>query len=165
MKPQIYTDEPRIKSDLPICVYPCLSVASFIKLNCSSAYQVPESKSLNYKVLLVFAPVLILTGILGFIIPPEKSPTSGATVYHLFHLVFGAIGWLVLFSRNEFYIRIFNVGFGLIDLYQALASFADIFPQEYFRWTRADDVLHIVIGAALFAVGIYGFRKNSRAVN
>ena len=36
-----------------------------------------NQKSLNYKVLLVFAPILIFTGILGFIIPAQSSVTSG----------------------------------------------------------------------------------------
>ena len=125
----------------------------------------PANKSLNYKVLLVFAPILILIGILGFVVPPEKSPTSGAAAYNLLHLVFGAIGLFLLFYRNENYIRVFNIGFGLIDLYQALASFTGIFPQEYFRWTRVDDVLHIVVGAALVFVGVYGFRKSSRTIS
>ena len=117
-------------------------------------------KSTNYKVLLVFAPVLILIGIAGFIIPPEKALTSGAAAYNIFHIIFGAIGVLLLVLKNENSIRLFNIGFGLIDLYQALASFAHLFPEHYFQWTRVDDVLHIVIGAALILVGIFGGRKS-----
>jgi hypothetical protein len=66
---------------------------------------------------------------------------------------------ILLILRNENYIRAFNIGFGLIDLYQALASFAHLFPEQYFRWTRVDDILHIVIGAALMFVGIYGYKN------
>jgi len=119
-------------------------------------------KSLNYKVLLVFAPVLILVGILGFIIPPEKSLTSGAAAYNIFHIVFGVIGLLLLLAKNENYIRLFNIGFGLIDLYQAIASFAHLFPEQYFQWTRIDDILHIVIGAGLVFVGFYGYKSNTK---
>lgn len=118
-----------------------------------------SKKTLNYKVLLVFAPVLILTGIAGFVIPADANLMSGAVAFNLLHLVFGAIGLLVLFAGREKYIRLFNVGFGLIDLYQAAASFAHIFPVEYFRWTRVDDALHIFIGAALVLVGLYGYKK------
>lgn len=118
-----------------------------------------SKKTLNYKVLLVFAPVLILIGVLGFLIPPEKAFTSGAPVYNLLHLVFGAIGLLILFAGNEKYIRLFNIGFGLIDLFQALSSFTHLFPEQYFRWTRVDDILHIVIGAGLILVGLYGSKK------
>ena len=119
-------------------------------------------KSLNYKTLLVFAPVLILTGVLGFVIPPEKSFTSGAAAYNIFHIVFGAIGLLVLLIKAENAIRLFNIGFGLIDLYQALASFTNLFPKQYFGWTRVDDILHIVIGAGLIAAGIYGYRTSNK---
>lgn len=119
------------------------------------------SKSLNYKVLLIFAPVLILIGVLGFTIPASISLTSGATPYNLFHIAFGFIGLFILFAGKESYIRGFNIGFGLIDLYQAFASFLNLFPKEIFKWTRVDDVLHIVIGAALVVVGLYGFKDKT----
>ncbi|MCY7375799.1 MAG: hypothetical protein LH472_07485 [Pyrinomonadaceae bacterium] len=121
-----------------------------------------KGKSLNYKVLRIFAPVLILTGVLGFVIPEEKALTSGAAAYNVFHLIFGAIGLLVLLLKNENSIRLFNIGFGLLDLYQAFAAFTNLFPIRYFQWTRVDDALHIVIGAGLVLVGIYGFRKERR---
>lgn len=118
-------------------------------------------KSLNHKVLLVFAPILILTGILGFVIPKEYALTSGVAAYNIFHLIFGAIAILLLVVKNENSIRLFNIGFGLIDLYQAFAAFTNLFPIRQFQWTRIDDVLHIIIGAALVAVGLYGSeRKN-----
>lgn len=107
--------------------------------------------------LLIFAPILILIGISGFVIPPENALTSVAEAYNLFHLVSGTIGLLLLLLRNENYIRAFNLGFGLIDLYQALASYTHLFPEEYFQWTQVDDVLHIIVGAALVSVGLYGF--------
>lgn len=109
---------------------------------------------LNFYLLAVFAPILIIVGVLGFVIPKEKSLTSGAPAYNIFHIVFGAIGLVILFTGQASFIRAFNIGFGLIDLYQAAASFAHIFPEKQFRWTRVDDVLHIVIGTALVLVGI-----------
>ncbi len=111
---------------------------------------------LNFFVLLLFAPILILAGILGFLIPKDKSLTSGASDYNIFHIIFGIIGIVIVYVGHGHYIRAFNIGFGLIDLYQAAASFAHIFPEKYFRWTRVDDILHIVIGAGLVAVGIFG---------
>lgn len=113
-------------------------------------------ENLNYYVLLVFAPLLVIVGILGFLIPANKSLTSGAPAYNIFHIVFGIIGGVILFSGNPQYIKIFNIGFGAIDLYQAVASFAHIFPEKYFKWTRADDILHIVIGTGLVLVGVFG---------
>lgn len=110
---------------------------------------------LNYYVLLVFAPLLIMVGLLGFIIPDKKSLTSGATAYNIFHIVFGVIGGAILLSGNSNAMRAFNIGFGAIDLYQAAASFLGLFPKELFKWKRADDVLHIVIGAFLVIVGVF----------
>lgn len=115
-------------------------------------------KSLNYIVLLIFAPVLILAGIAGLLIPAGKGLTSGAAAYDIFHIVFGSIGLLLVLIKNEDWIRAFNIGFGLIDLYQAAASFMHLFPESYFRWTNVDDILHIVIGAGLVFIGIYGRR-------
>lgn len=44
-------------------------------------------------------------------------------------------------------------GFGLLDLYQALASRRHWFPEPWFRWKPADDRQHVMLGAALVAVG------------
>ncbi len=110
---------------------------------------------INYYVLLVFAPLLVLVGILGFVIPDEKSLTSGAPAYNVFHIIFGLIGVAVLFFGQTSWIKAFNIGFGALDLYQALASFLGLFPRYIFKWKRADDVLHIVIGAFLVIVGVF----------
>lgn len=111
---------------------------------------------LNYYVLLVFAPLLLVVGILGFIIPENKSLTSGAPAYNIFHIVFGVIGLACVLFGVEPCIRAFNIGFGAIDLYQAAASYFHLPPEKQFRWKRADDVLHVVIGLGLVAVGIFG---------
>lgn len=111
---------------------------------------------MNYYVLAVFAPLLIIVGILGFVIPAGKSLTSGAPVYNVFHIVFGVIGLVIVYCGHDACIRGFNIGFGIIDLYQAAASFLHIFPEKQFRWTRADDVLHVVIGVVLVVVGLAG---------
>lgn len=111
-------------------------------------------QDLNYYVLIVFAPLLILTGVAGFLIPKNKSLTSGAPAYNVFHIIFGIAGLLVATHHYD-QIRWFNIGFGLIDLYQAAASHLHWFPEKYFRWKRADDILHIVIGAGLVLVGVF----------
>jgi len=114
-------------------------------------------KSLNYFTLLIFAPVLILTGLLGFILPDGLM--SNAPAYNIFHIIFGLIGLAFVLSGKETLIRAFNIVFGLIDLYQALASLMDWFPESLFQWKPADDVLHIVIGAALVFIGLIGVKK------
>jgi Na+/H+-dicarboxylate symporter len=111
---------------------------------------------LNWIVLIVFAPILILAGVLGFVLPESAGLTSGAPAYNWFHIAFGTLGLLLALTKKESYARAFNLGFGLIDLYQAAASFLHLFPENHFRWTRADDVLHVVIGALLVGVALYG---------
>jgi hypothetical protein len=114
-------------------------------------------KNLNYYVLLIFAPILILTGILGFILP--QTLMSGAPAYNSFHIIFGAIGLISVLTKRQSLIRGFNISFGLIDLYQAAASFMNWFPESLFRWRTGDDILHIVIGAGLVLIGLFAGRK------
>ena len=118
-----------------------------------------ENKTLNQTTLMIFAPVLILTGIAGFVIPAQYSLMSNATPYNLFHIIFGAFGLILLQTRNDLAASSFNLGFGLIDLYQALASVVGLAPIEYFRWTFADDVAHAILGVALAIIGGYGLLK------
>lgn len=121
-----------------------------------------NQKSANYITLAIFAPILILAGLAGFLIPAGKGITSGAPAYNVFHLIFGAIGLFILTSRRQWLISFFNFGFGLIDLYQALASYLSLPPKNYFLWTRVDDILHILIGSALVIIGCYGMLKRQR---
>lgn len=111
---------------------------------------------LNYYVLLVFAPVLVVVGILGFLIPENKSLTSGAPTYNVFHIAFGLLGIGLVYWQCGGCTRAFNIGFGLIDLYQAAANLLGWFPKAQFRWKRTDDVLHILIGCALVLIGVFG---------
>jgi hypothetical protein len=115
-----------------------------------------RKRDLNRTVARIFGPTLIVTGIAGFIVPPKKAMTSGAPAYNVFHLVFGAIG--ILASRRRGTARAFNLGFGAIDLFQAVASRRGLFPQKWFRWKTADDVLHVVIGTALVSVAFSNTR-------
>jgi hypothetical protein len=119
-------------------------------------------KSVNFVTLAIFAPVLILAGVAGFLIPAQQSLTSGAAPYNVFHIFFGTFGLIVLWTRKDALVSFFNFGFGLIDLYQALASFANLPPKQYFLWTRTDDILHILIGLALVFVGGFGILKRRR---
>lgn len=102
-------------------------------------------------------------GVAGFLIPAEKGLTSGAPAYNVFHIVFGLIGVLFLWSAKEKLISFFNAGFGLIDLYQALASYLNLPPEQYFLWTRVDDVLHVIVGMALLIVGFYGLTRSDQS--
>jgi hypothetical protein len=101
----------------------------------------------------VFGCLLLLVGVMGFADTSGRGATSGAPAYNVFHLCFGAIGVAFAVWGNPAAVRSFFLGFGLIDLYQALASHQHWFPEASFRWKHADDVLHLVIGAVLVAVG------------
>ena len=111
-----------------------------------------SGRDVNRFVAKVFGPTLILVGIAGFVVPPKKAATSGAPAYNVFHLIFGFLG--IIASRRRTTARAFNIGFGAIDLYQAVASRRGLFPQRWFRWKSADDVLHVAIGAGLVAAGL-----------
>jgi hypothetical protein len=127
-----------------------------------------ENKTLNQITLSIVAPLLMLTGILGFIIPERYSPLSGAAPYNLFHLICGAIGLLLVTTKNDLWASLFNLGFGAIDLYQVLASVAGLTPIQYFHWTYFDDVVHVLLGFALVIVGGYGLshkKAQKRAQN
>ena len=108
---------------------------------------------------MILAPLLLLTGIAGFLIPERYSLMSGAAPYNLFHLIFGAIGLVLLQTKNDVVASAFNLGFGLIDLYQVLASVVGLTPIEYFHWTFVDDVTHVILGFALVLIGGYGLQS------
>ena len=118
-----------------------------------------EAKTLNQKTLAIFAPILILIGIAGFVIPERYSLTSGAAPYNLFHIFFGAIGLMLVMANSDRLASVFNFGFGLIDLYQAVASVFGLMPIQYFHWTFVDDVLHVLIGFALVLIGGRGLTQ------
>lgn len=119
-----------------------------------------ENKTLNQITLTILAPLLMLAGIAGFIIPEQYSLFSGAAPYNLFHLIFGAIGlFLVTATKSDFWASLFNFGFGLIDLYQVLASVVGLTPIQYFHWTYFDDVVHVLLGFALTIIGGYGLSR------
>jgi hypothetical protein len=106
----------------------------------------------------VFGPVLILTGIAGFLVPPRLALMSGAPAYNVFHIVFGALGTALVLAKTATGVAAFNLGFGAADVYQAVAGIAGWFPARQFRYKPADHVLHVVLGLGLAAVGWMGLR-------
>jgi hypothetical protein len=107
----------------------------------------------NRAALFLLAPTLIAAGAAGFLRPKGKAPTSAAPAYNAFHIIFGALG-LACAASGRSKARAFNLGFGAFDLYQAVASRRGWFPQRWFRWKLADDLLHVAIGGALVAVAL-----------
>ena len=112
----------------------------------------------NARVLGVFGPVLIVTGIGGFLIPPRFALMSGAPAYNVFHIVFGMIGTVLVVGKSAVGVAAFNLGFGIVDVYQVVAGVTGVFPARQFRYKPADHVVHAVIGLALAVVGGMGLR-------
>lgn len=113
----------------------------------------------NVQLLTIFAPLLLLTGLLGFVLPAEMSLMSGAAPYNVFHLLAGALGLALVLTRQVGAVITFNLVFGLIDLYQALAGVTGIFPAHFFALRPADHVVHVVVGALLVGVAYQGKRN------
>jgi uncharacterized membrane protein len=80
----------------------------------------------------------------------------------MFHLIFGALGLVLISTSSNLVASVFNFSFGLIDLYQVVASVVGLTPIEYFLWTYVDDVVHVILGFALVIVGGYGINKAIR---
>jgi hypothetical protein len=116
----------------------------------------------NASLLKLFGPILVVTGALGFVLPPSAALMSGAAPYNVFHIAFGLLGSALAYRSTARHAALFNVAFGAIDLYQAVASFAQLPPAALFAYKPADDVLHVVIGALLVAVGALGLRGAPR---
>jgi hypothetical protein len=110
----------------------------------------------NQLVLTVFAPLLLLTGLLGYVLPAELSLMSGAPAYNVFHLIAGAIGLAIALARWAGAAIHFNLAFGVIDLYQAVAGLGGWFPAGLFELRPADHVVHVVVGLGLIMVGALG---------
>jgi hypothetical protein len=107
----------------------------------------------NRLLLTIFAPVLIAAGVAGLTLPPGLSLMSGVAAYDIFHIVFGALGLAIVLGRSVRQAALFNLGFGAVDLYQALAGVVGIFPAGVFGLRPADHVVHVVLGLLLIGFG------------
>lgn len=112
----------------------------------------------NRQLLALFAPLLLIAGVLGLIVPARLSLMSGAVPYDLFHLVFGVLGLLLVRFASPRGPLLFNLGFGLVDLWQAVAGVAGWFPAELFALRPADHVVHVLFGVVLVGAAIMGLR-------
>jgi hypothetical protein len=113
-------------------------------------------------VLAVFAPLLILTGGLGLVVPARYALLSGALPYDFFHIAAGVLGVSALRSRRPAAIAWFNLGFGLVDLWQAAAGVLGLPPARLFDLGLADDVVHVLFGAALTLIGARALQELRR---
>ena len=110
----------------------------------------------NQPVLRALTMALLGAGAMGFVAPADKGPMCSAAPYNVFHLVAGGVGLRIAMTKNARVASWFNLTFGLIDLYQALAGVSGIFPSRLFRLRPADHVVHLVLGVVLAFVGWRG---------
>ena len=111
----------------------------------------------NARLLGMFGPILILTGVSGFVVPSRLALMSGAAPYDLFHIFFGALGTALVLARNARGVASFNLAFGLGDLYQAAAGMLGLFPAGLFHYRPGDQLAHVVLGLFLAVVGGWGW--------
>ena len=111
----------------------------------------------NLRLLSLFAPVLVLAGVAGLILPPELSLMSGAAPYDVFHVAFGTLGVAIALRRSARGAALFNVAFGAVDLYQAVAGVLGVFPAALFGLRPADHVVHVALGGLLVGFGLAAF--------
>jgi hypothetical protein len=120
----------------------------------------------NRIALVTISGLLLAAAVMGQFLPAGSGLTSAAAPYNLFHLVAGTIGIAIFLSRNVRAAAAFNLGFGLIDLYQAVAGIYGWAPARLFDLRPADHVIHVVLGAALVAVAVLpgktGWARGSR---
>ncbi len=91
-------------------------------------------------------------------LPSSAQIMSNATPYNVFHIVAGLVGIGILLLRKRILVSAFNLFFGLVDLYQALAGIMGIFPADLFALRPADHVVHIAVGLPLATLGALGLR-------
>ena len=89
-------------------------------------------------------------------IPPRLALMSGAVPYDLFHIAFGALGTALVLARRARGIAMFNLLFGLGDLYQAAAGLLGLFPSSVFLYQTGDLVAHVALGLLLAVVAGWG---------
>jgi hypothetical protein len=106
-----------------------------------------------------FGAILVLTGVAGLIRRDPAGLMSQAVPYDLFHIAFGSLGLGIGLRRAPAQAAFFNLGFGLIDLYQVVAGLSGAFPAGLFGLRPGDHVVHLVLGVLLVAGGIAGLRR------
>ncbi len=116
----------------------------------------PSWATRNVQLLTLFAPLLLAAGVLGFVVPPQLSLMSSAAPYNVFHLIAGSLGLAIARRKLVPAAIAFNLIFGAIDLYQALAGLTGLFPAQLFLLRPADHFVHVLFGLLLVGVGYLG---------
>ena len=94
-----------------------------------------------------------------FAIVSDWALLSGRPAYNLFHIASGLAGVALVLQAGGRGAVGFNLAFGLIDLYQAVAGSVDLFPAALFAYRPLDDVLHVTLGLGLVGLGALGWGR------
>jgi len=113
----------------------------------------------NVRVAGGFGAILILTGVTGYLSQDPAALMSQAVPYDVFHVIFGLVGLTLGLRHRPAGAALFNLGFGLIDLWQVVAGLTGLFPARLFDLRPADHLVHLVLGVALAACGAAGVRR------
>lgn len=102
---------------------------------------------------LVIALILIGIAVRGF------AGFSQSAAYDAFHLIFGVIGLLSVIVAAGRYSPAFNLVFGLIDAYQAIAQPLGLFPTQLFNLSASDTAQHVIVAVVLIGVSATYFLR------
>jgi hypothetical protein len=107
----------------------------------------------------IFGAILIVTGLVGLVARDPAGLMSQAVPYDLFHIAFGSLAVGLALRRQRTGAALFNLGFGLIDLWQVVAGLSRLFPAALFALKPGDHIVHLVLGVVLTACGLAGLRR------
>jgi|GEM_PF-2406652 len=87
---------------------------------------------------------------------------SQSPAYDTFHLIFGLFGIAAAVAASGHTAPLFNLIFGLLDGYQAIAQVLGLFPTGLFNLTAVDTAQHIVVALMLLTVSVIWFVRSSK---
>lgn len=105
-----------------------------------------------------FGFVFLAVGVLGFIPNPIASVDgifAVNAVHNVVHLLSGVLALFAGYAGDESYAKTYNVGFGAVYGLVTLLGFLGVgFVVDLLQLNAADNVLHLLITAALLGAGL-----------
>jgi len=107
------------------------------------------------------AAVLIALILLGVAVRGFAGQSQSAA-YDAFHLIFGLLGLAAAVVASGRAAPLFNLIFGLLDGYQAIAQVLGLFPAGLFNLTTVDTLQHIVVALVLVTSSVIWFVRSAK---
>jgi hypothetical protein len=105
---------------------------------------------------MVFGPLLIAAGLLGFVLPARLNPMSGRPIRNVLRICLGIAGVMIAFPHgSEGWARAFNLLLGALGAAQLFLSRRGGVLKDEFGWTRTDDALNLLVGPGLIALALF----------